>query len=74
MSSEDNKICYKVAILKDGTERLYNRTEWNKKYYEKNKERLTNKIVCECGGKYSTINKSSHMKTKRHKKFLSNNN
>ena len=32
--SDNNKICYKVAILKDGTERLYNRTEWNKKYYE----------------------------------------
>lgn len=45
--------------------------EYQKDYYNKNKERLTEIIKCECGGKYNIINKHQHYKTKRHiKKML----
>jgi len=50
----------------------------NKIYYNNNKERLLNKkkikFNCPCGGKYTYVNKSSHMKTKKHKCFSMENN
>lgn len=36
-------------------------------YYRKNKERLTNVIDCDCGGKYNILNKTQHFRTKKHK-------
>jgi len=49
---------------------------YKKKYCEKNKEALkekaTEKINCECGGKYIRANKSTHFKTKKHIDFCGN--
>ena len=57
--------------------------EGKKKYYQDNKEkiaeynkkyRLDNKISCSCGGKYIKCNKSNHERTKKHQKFIKNQN
>jgi hypothetical protein len=37
-----------------------------KKWREDNKDMLSSKIQCACGGKYSYSNKSGHLKTKKH--------
>lgn len=44
--------------------------EYGKKYKLSNKVRLTQKNQCECGGCYTTINKSIHLNTKKHQKYL----
>ena len=44
--------------------------EYQKNYREKNSEKQNEKINCECGGKYTFINKSTHFKTKKHQKYL----
>lgn len=53
----------------------------NKKYYEENKEEISKykkqykkdnniKCECECGGKYTSSHKSTHLKTKKHINFF----
>ena len=45
-----------------------------KQYCEQNKEQIkqqtTQKHDCQCGGKYTNSNKSSHMKSVKHQKYL----
>jgi hypothetical protein len=41
-----------------------------KDYYQDNKEFYTKKCDCECGGKYTSKNKPTHLKTKRHLDYL----
>ena len=47
-----------------------------KMYRESNKEllkeKLNKKVTCECGGRYTVRNKSTHIKTKMHKEYESN--
>ena len=40
------------------------------KFVEKNKERIREKIQCECGGHYTYFNKSDHNKSIKHRKHL----
>ena len=41
--------------------------EYSSKFYEKHKEEIKEKKICEiCGGKYDYTNKSHHNKTKKH--------
>lgn len=42
----------------------------NEEYYKNNKERLNEKNKCECGGSYTTVNKSRHVKSKKHQKYI----
>lgn len=64
-----------------------NQTEYNKKYYDDNKETLkeyqkhyreTNKELinqkhtCPCGGHFTTSHKERHMKSKKHLSFVQN--
>ena len=39
---------------------------YDKEYREKNKEKLSKEIMCECGGRYKQHHKSTHLKTKKH--------
>jgi len=45
-----------------------------KEYYDKNVEAILEKskekFTCSCGGKYCYSNRSTHMKTKKHQKYL----
>ena len=38
--------------------------------YERNDKKRNTKFLCECGGKYSKDNKSRHLKTAKHCKFI----
>ena len=55
-------------------EHIRNGSERNKLYCEKNKDKLkihySQKITCECGGKYTLSNKQVHFKTKKHMNYL----
>jgi len=43
------------------------KNEYNKSYYEKNKEKwFTNTVCIICGGKYNPSTKYNHFKTKKH--------
>tara|TARA_R110000772_G_scaffold2887_4_gene10633 strand:- start:4828 stop:5367 length:540 start_codon:yes stop_codon:yes gene_type:complete len=45
--------------------------ESDKKYREENKEKINEKFNCECGGKFTRSHKSTHLKSKKHIKFIS---
>ncbi|NIQ13077.1 MAG: GIY-YIG nuclease family protein [Candidatus Dadabacteria bacterium] len=49
--------------------------EQQKQYYLDNKEKIkeqqSQKHTCNCGGKYTTQNKSQHLKSKKHQTFIS---
>lgn len=48
--------------------------EFNKVYYECNKEALqehaNEQFTCDCGGRYTRRNKSSHLKSQKHQQWL----
>tara|TARA_R110002153_G_scaffold54274_1_gene151203 strand:+ start:334 stop:966 length:633 start_codon:yes stop_codon:yes gene_type:complete len=48
--------------------------ENNQKYYQDNKEKIAQKMKekfnCECGGKFTKINKTHHKKTQKHLKWV----
>ena len=48
-------------------------TEDEKKEQLKIYTRCTDKINCECGGKYTIPNKTTHIKSKRHQEFILSN-
>lgn len=60
MSREEYNHKYKTEVRKKETQ------EYNAAYYDKNKERLTAKIDCECGGRYCRLTRSQHFGSKRH--------
>jgi hypothetical protein len=41
-----------------------------KNYYKDNKERYLTRTMCACGKDYAYANKSKHLKTKCHKKYV----
>jgi site-specific recombinase XerD len=45
--------------------------DYHKEYYQRNKERLSEKHSCSCGGRYSTSVRSKHFKSKKHASYLS---
>ena len=46
------------------------RLEYNKQWRKDNKEKFDEIIKCECGGKYVIRNKTRHLKTTRHIRYL----
>ncbi len=50
--------------------REYNQTEWNSRWYAKNKERMTTSEDCVCGGRFSPNNRFKHYNTKTHKQYM----
>lgn len=58
----------KTYTNKNGEVKEYNQTEYNKRYYEKNKEQiLQNKYTCEfCNKQVSKSNRTNHEKTVKH--------
>lgn len=40
--------------------------EYMREYMKKNLHKYTEKTMCFCGGKYDTIHKARHLKSKRH--------
>lgn len=44
--------------------------EYFKNWIVKNKDKMKETHICECGGKYCLAGKSSHIKTKKHQNFI----
>ncbi len=69
METENNNLL--TIMNNDEIKKLKNK-EYLKKFVEKNKESIKDKIECPiCYSTYSYFNKSKHCKTKRHIKLLS---
>ena len=67
IQNKDRLKKYKKQYQIENKEKI---KESDKQYRIKNKERLTEKHKCKCGGKYTTNGKSHHLKTKKHKLFI----
>ena len=48
-----------------------NIAKYRKEYSETNKEKITEKNICECGGNYTYKNKSRHLKSPNHINYFS---
>ena len=44
--------------------------QYNEKYYENNKDKLNEKMDCDCGGKYTKQHKKRHLKSQKHIDFI----
>lgn len=52
-------------------EKKYNQKEYNKRFNQKNKEKVKMKHICDiCLGSYTYFNKSKHFKSLRHLAFV----
>lgn len=63
----------KTRTLKNGIIKTYQyetNKEYNTKYYTENKDKILKTIVCECGGRYHSLNKSRHFQRKKHIDFF----
>jgi hypothetical protein len=74
---EENKeqiLEYKKEYYEENKEQIL---EYKKEYYKKNKEKnfekIKEKFTCDCGGKYTRVNKSAHEKTKKHLIYVNKN-
>lgn len=47
----------------------FSKKDYNKNYYEKNKEWINNKIECECGSVICVKHKNRHFNSRIHKAF-----
>lgn len=67
------KKCMTVrkSVKKDGTvvTKEYDQSKYNKKCYEKNKERYCEMTTCGCGREYNIYTKSNHQKSAFHKLY-----
>jgi hypothetical protein len=59
LSTADYQLAYRII-----------NNEYSKNYYISNKEKITKKVSCECGGKYLSQNKTTHFKTQKHLKYI----
>jgi len=46
------------------------KNEYMEKYREDNKQRINEKNTCTCGGRYTTVNKTRHEKSKKHQNYI----
>jgi len=71
--AEQDKIRYnnnKQSILEKHKQYYDNNKDKIKQYYNNHKEEINKKYTCECGGKYTQKNKSTHEKTEKHQSFI----
>jgi GIY-YIG catalytic domain len=65
--NQDKIVQYRI----DNRDKLL---EYSKKYHAENRERLNQqkRILCDClcGGRYTMTHKANHMKTKKHQRFI----
>ncbi len=71
----ENTECINKSIpTRTSKEWYYNNKEkmniYHSQYREQNKDKINEKFVCECGGKYTCSNKIQHLKTTKHQNYL----
>lgn len=68
---EDTDVMDDVLNDIKETKTKYNYKKYNKTFYEKNKDKISEKIICNvCMGSYTYFNKSIHNKSVRHIRCL----
>jgi uncharacterized membrane protein YkoI len=67
IDNRDRRIEYGNQYRKDNKEQTNKNA---RKRYNINKEKIENKIVCDCGKEINVINRANHLKTKVHNKFI----
>ena len=77
---EDKKEYYKrnIDVIRERNKNNYEKNkdkllEYKKDNYKKRKDYLLEKHKCGCGGCFSTANRSAHFKTKKHLKYIQEN-
>jgi predicted GIY-YIG superfamily endonuclease len=70
-TDDKTKERYWIKQISNLNVRMLTRT--TKEWYELNKEKYTEKINCECGGKYTYSQKSTHFKTNKHLTHINTN-
>lgn len=65
MRSQEYKKLYRLNHREE--HKLY-----SKNYYQQNKDYWKQYYTCDCGGVYYLSNKSKHLKTMKHKKYIEN--
>ncbi len=73
-----DKVVNKKKAYQNPEEKQDNDKQYSKQYYQNNMEKIKQhrnvKHNCDCGGKYTTRNKSTHFKSPKHKKFINTTN
>ena len=70
-TDDKTKERYWIKQISNLNVRMLTRT--TKEWYELNKEQMTEKFTCECGGKYTYGQKSTHFKTNKHLNYINTN-
>jgi hypothetical protein len=74
MEDENKKNNSNSETLTTLTKKKYDQRQYNRTFMKKHHDMLSQKKTCiDCKGEYSYYNKSKHMKTKRHLKFVNSN-
>lgn len=75
-TEEERKQRRKEQIQRYRIEHKEQMAEQRKQYKEKNKQKImeqrNQKNTCQCGGRYTSTNKSQHIKTKKHRDYIKN--
>jgi hypothetical protein len=67
---ETNKDKIKIQTKEYREKNRDKMKEYHKEWYEENKDKYNNKYDCECGGKYTHIHKSRHLKSQKHTNYI----
>jgi len=69
---QEPKLVTKTYEKKNGDKvvKQYNQNLYNKTFQEKNKKEILEKHTCECGGKYTMMNKYHHISSKKHNRWI----
>lgn len=74
----DNKDKIKEIQKQYYTDNKEIKKQYNEQYYDDNKEKILAKLnckyICQCGGKYTQVNKTRHLKSNKHQKYLTSQN
>lgn len=68
--NKDRLIEYQKKYFEDNKDKL---DEYIKQYRKQYRNKMNEKFICECGGKYTYVGKMQHLKTNKHKNYVTNN-
>ena len=79
MENQENQDIQEIETIRENAiKKEFNNIEYQKIYYQKNKDKLLEKLKekskCEiCNGSYSYVSKNRHLNSEKHKRFVLSN-
>lgn len=59
------------GVKSDEEKKKIRKAEWNKRYYDRHKEEIAEKVLCEvCGSEYQKYTRKVHERSKKHRMVL----